>query len=81
MEPVVEELEDRQQLLLGGCAAAPRFGLDPVKRPALLAQLQERDDEVILGGEVAIERGLGNAGARSITSSTPTARIPRRANS
>jgi hypothetical protein len=62
-EPLVEEVEDREQLLLGGRAAPPRLGLDPAMRPALLPLLQEREDELVLRGEVAVERGLRDRGA------------------
>jgi hypothetical protein len=46
----------------------------------LLAELQERDDEVVLGGDVVVERGLGDV-ACSIASLIPTLRTPRRKNS
>ena len=63
LEPLVEEVEDREQLLFRGLSAAPGLRLDPVPRPKLLALLQERQHEVVLGREVAVEGGLGDRGA------------------
>ena len=37
VKPLVEQVEDRQQLLLGAAAAASGLGLDPAPGPALLA--------------------------------------------
>src|SRR5581483_1312092 len=62
VEPLVEEVEDREQALSGRPAAAARLGLDPPARPALLAPLEEREHEVVLRGEVAVERRLGDGG-------------------
>jgi hypothetical protein len=55
--------KSRQQLLLGSGPAAFRLRLDKPHRPPLLAALEERDDEVVLGGEVSVERGLGDTRA------------------
>jgi hypothetical protein len=63
LEPLVEEVEDREQLLLGGRSAAARLGLDPLLRPELLPLLQEGEHELVLGGEVAVERRLRDLGA------------------
>jgi hypothetical protein len=54
--------KDREQLLLGLGAASSGLRLDPLKRPALLAELEEGDDQVVLGGEVTIKRRLCDAG-------------------
>ena len=62
LEPLVEDVEDRQQPLLGRVRAALHLALEPVLRPALLAQAQELDDELVLGREVPVERSLGDAG-------------------
>jgi hypothetical protein len=42
LEPVVEDVEDREQALLGAAAALPRAGFDELPRPAPLALLEER---------------------------------------
>jgi len=39
------------------------LGLDPIHGPALLALLEEGDHQVVLGGEMPIERRLRHAGA------------------
>ena len=62
VKPFVIEVEDRQQLFLGGVGAPPSLGLYPAPHPALLTEIQERDYEVILGREVVVERGLGDVG-------------------
>ena len=59
-----------------GCALA----LDPAVRPDVLAALEEGQDEGIFGGEVPVERGLGDACVLDDLVD-PTARIPRRENS
>jgi len=53
-EPFVEDVEDRQQLLLG-CGAAP-FGLclEPLVRPQLFAAVEESEHEVVLRREMAV---------------------------
>ena len=61
MKPFVEQVEDRQQLFLGGVGAVPGFRVDPGQRPALLAQVQELEHEIVLGGEVVVEGRLGDA--------------------
>src|SRR5215211_659141 len=59
-EPFVEGVEDRQQLRFRRRAAASGFGFDPAYGPALLAPLEEGQDEVVLGREVAVEGPLGD---------------------
>ena len=78
-EPLVEGVEDREQLLFRGRASASGLSLDPAE-PALLASLEEGQDEVVLGREVPVEGRLGDP-ARAITSSMPTSLMPRRENS
>jgi hypothetical protein len=58
LEPLAEEVEDREQLVLGRVAASARLGFHPVLGPDLLALLQEGEHEVVLGGEVPVQRGL-----------------------
>src|SRR3954451_16034154 len=60
-EPLAEDVEDGQQLLRRRLRALLHRLLQPGARPALLAPLEEGQDEVVLGGEVAIERHLGHA--------------------
>ena len=62
-EPLVEGVEDREQSLFGGGAAAPGLGFDPLARPELLAPLQESEHKVVLGREMAVERRLRDARA------------------
>ena len=62
MKPVFEDVEDGQQLALGIVGTAARFALDPAVRPDVLAALEEGKNEVVLGAEVAIQRGLGHTG-------------------
>ncbi len=61
VEPLLEDVEDGQQLVLGVVGAVARFALDPAVRPDVLAALEEGKDEVIFGWEVPVERGLGHA--------------------
>src|SRR2546421_5979199 len=56
VEPLVEDVEDGQQSLLRVRATADGTCFDEVLGPALLAELQEREHELVLGGEVTIER-------------------------
>ena len=63
LKPVVEDVEDREQALLGAGAALPGAGFDELPRPAQLALLEERENEIVFGGEVAVERRLGDGGA------------------
>src|SRR5437763_15788251 len=62
-KPLVEEVEDGEKLILRSGPAASRLCLDEFQRPALLAALEDADDEVVLGGKVSIEPGLGDTGA------------------
>src|SRR5215216_2728041 len=64
VKPLVEGVEDREQLLLGRLPAAPRLLLDPLPRPQVLPLVEEREHEVVLGREVPVQRGLGDLGAR-----------------
>src|SRR5262249_27517899 len=61
-KPLVEQVEDAEQVLLGRHPALTRLGLDPVEGPATLPLLQEREHEVVLGREVVVQRRLGDAG-------------------
>ena len=54
-------VEDRQQPGGGIICPAHHLLLQPGARPALLAQLEEREHEVVLGGEVPVERHLRDA--------------------
>ena len=63
MKPLVEEIEDREQLLLWLRGAPFGLGLDPIHGPASLALLEEGEHEVVLGGEMPIQRRLRDAGA------------------
>src|SRR6266542_790253 len=63
LEPVVEDVEDGEQLLFRGRTPPPGSGLDEVERPDLFAALQEREYQIVLGREVAVERCLGHSGA------------------
>ena len=57
-EPLAEDVEDRQQPPGRGVGARLGLGLQPRARPALLAALEEREDELVLRREVAVERHL-----------------------
>jgi hypothetical protein len=59
----VEDIEDRQQALLGAVAALPGAGFHKLPCPAQLALLEEGEHEIIFGGEVAVERTLGDVSA------------------
>jgi hypothetical protein len=60
-EPVRERVEDCEQALGRGAAAALGLRLQPGARPELLAPLEEGEDQVVLRGEVAVERHLRDA--------------------
>src|SRR4030081_215560 len=62
-EPLVEDVEDREQLLPGIGTSLLYFSLKPASGPQLVASLEERHDEVLLGGEVAVHRLPGHARA------------------
>src|SRR6059058_5737287 len=49
MKPLVVDVEDREQALLGLLGAAQHLRFDEVARPALFAQIEERDDQIVLG--------------------------------
>jgi hypothetical protein len=61
LEPLVEDVEDGEELVLGCLRAPLHLTLEPVLRPALLPHPQELDDELLLRREVAIERALRDA--------------------
>jgi hypothetical protein len=63
-EPALERVEDREQALGRRRAAALRLGLQPGARPQLVAAPEEREDQVVLRGEVAVERHLRDAALR-----------------
>ena len=54
LEPLVEEVEDREELFLGSLAAAPCLGFDPTLRPELFALLEEGEHELVLRLEVPV---------------------------
>jgi hypothetical protein len=58
VEPLIEQIEDGEQALLWGGSASFGLLLDPLSRPPLLPPLEEGDDDVVLGGKVAVEGGL-----------------------
>src|SRR5438128_7133474 len=64
MKPFVVDVEDREQALLGFLCTAQRLRFDEVARPALFAQIQEREDEVVLRRKMPVERRLADARAR-----------------
>ena len=64
MKPLVVDVEDREQTLLGLFGAAQHLRFDEIARPALFAQIEERDDQIVLGRKVPVERRLGDARAR-----------------
>jgi hypothetical protein len=63
VKPLVEHVEDREQPLLGVSAAADSAGFDEALGPALFPEVQEREHELVLGGEVRVERRDRDAGA------------------
>jgi hypothetical protein len=79
LKPFVKDIEDGQHVTLGiGCA--PRgLGFDKVDGPQLFAALQEGQYKIVLGRKCLYSVALATPQAAT-TSSTPTARTPRRAN-
>src|SRR5262245_20478556 len=65
LEALVEQVEDREQRLLGRRAATARLLLDPVARPPSLTLLEEREDELVLRREVPVERRLRDGRTRN----------------
>ena len=55
-EPLVEHVEDREQLLAGLRCPPLDLGFQPVLGPQLLAALEEREHEVVLRREVPVQR-------------------------
>jgi hypothetical protein len=55
LEPLVEDVEDREQSLAGIDGSPLDCALKPVPGPALLAALEEREHERVLGGEVPVQ--------------------------
>ena len=45
LKPLVEDVEDCQELLLGGATATPGLGTHSTERPQLFALLQKRQDQ------------------------------------
>src|SRR6266480_2234290 len=64
-EPLVEDIEDREQLLARGPTPPLRFALQPRARPQLLTAAKEREREVVLRRIVSIQRHLCHAGVRN----------------
>ena len=64
VEPLVEDVEDREQLIPRSGTSPKRLGLDELPRPALLAPLEKGEHEILLGPEVSIERRARDAGRR-----------------
>ena len=48
VEPLVEDVEDREQSVLWSGAATLSLGFDVVSGPALLAKVEEREHKVVL---------------------------------
>src|SRR5204863_1675961 len=61
-EPLVEQVEDAEQVLFGSLAAPAGLRFDPAKGPTVLTLLQERKHEIVLGREVVVQGPLGDAG-------------------
>src|SRR5207247_10644435 len=61
-EPLIEDVEDRQQLLLGPRRSPFHLPLEPLPRPDPLAALEHREDELVLRPEVPVEGHLRHAG-------------------
>jgi hypothetical protein len=79
LEPVVEDVENREQALLGAGAALPGAGFNELPRPASSRSSRNASTRSSLEGKWRWSVALATA-ARLITSSTPTARMPRREN-
>ena len=60
-EPPAEHVEEGEHALRGGGGAGFHLGAEPVLGPALLALLEERQDEHVLGWEVTVKAHLGHA--------------------
>jgi hypothetical protein len=61
-EPLSEHIKYRQQLLAGSLTAPCALGFQPIAGPELLATAQEFDNQVILRGEIPVQRHLRRAG-------------------
>ena|SRR5207244_1741680 len=61
-EPLREHVKYRQQLLAGSLTAPRALGFQPIAGPELLAAAQEFDNQVILRGEIPVQRHLRRAG-------------------
>src|SRR5690606_31710749 len=61
-EPLVQHVEDREQAFLGGLATCLRAFLDQPADPFFLAAIEKGEDEIVLGGEVLVERRFRDAG-------------------
>ena len=62
LEPIVIRIEDRQQPLLGIGGANADFTNQPILGPQGLAPIEEREHEVLLRFEMAVQCHLGDAG-------------------
>src|SRR5204863_4437486 len=62
VEPLVEDVEDREELVDRRRAAAARARLDATVRPELFPSVQEGDHEIVLPAEMLVERCLGDGG-------------------
>jgi len=60
-KPVVEHLEDDEQSFARGLCTAARFRDDPPIDPKLLAEIEDRHREAVLGSEMAVQGHLGDA--------------------
>ena len=62
VEPLVEEIEDREQAVLRGRTTLARLRLHPAVRPDMLALAEKGQHEVVLRREVAVEGRLRDRG-------------------
>ena len=58
VKPRVERVEEGEQPVVGSGGEAGNLDLEPVPRPSLFAEVEKREHEVGLRGEVAVQRHL-----------------------
>ena len=75
LEPLVKDVEYREEPFLRRGAALVNLRLEPLSSPQLFPPVEKGNDEIVFGREVMVEGRLATP-ARAIIVSTPTARVP-----
>jgi len=74
LKPVVKHVEDGEQSIGWRHRTSACFRLQPINSPQLFAPLQECGNEFLLGGEMTVERCLGDTGQLHNSIDTDAAR-------